>query len=105
MRGQEHRLLLVGKAPEEQFHLLLREGVEPHHRLVDDQQRRIVHQRGDEHQLLLHAVREILDPRVGPLVDVEVTQQLQRPRLAVAPFAAIEVGDELQQLSAGQLLV
>src|SRR5262249_47218559 len=59
VRRQEDRLPLVGEAAKEHLDLLLRQRVEADHRLIDDQQLGIVHQRGDEHELLLHAVRKV----------------------------------------------
>ena len=43
-----------------------------------------------------------LDARVGPISDAEVGQQLHRPQFAIAPFAAVEIGHELEQLAAGR---
>src|SRR5258708_30735797 len=64
-----------------------------------------MHERGDDHELLLHPVREVLDPGIDPVVEAEVAEMLEGSRLRAGPLLPVEVRYELQQLAPRQLLV
>ena len=74
------------------------ERVEPGERLVEDEQLRLVQQRGRELRALLVAVRELLDLRIGAIGEAEPLEPVRRRRARRAraqPVQTAEVGELL----------
>ena len=80
-------------------------GIEPDHRLVDDDHLGPMHERARDDQLLPHAVAVALHQLVAPLLEVEQREQLARAVLDLRPFLIVQAGDEAQELRARELLV
>src|SRR5918995_1029714 len=73
-------------------HVLLAEGVEAARRLVEDQQLRVVHERGDDADLLLVALREVAEPSLE--VESNTLGELTDRAPVDAAAQAPEVGEE-----------
>src|SRR4029079_5861037 len=74
VRGHHHRVSASRVLAEEIFEDARRLGVEPDHRLVDDDDFRTVYERAGDDQLLAHTVAVALDELVAPFLEVEQRQ-------------------------------
>ena len=100
VRREEHGRALRAQLPDEAGELLLHERVQPGGRLVHHDDRRAVHERLDEPDLLPVAARELAERATQ--VGLEAVGERAREGAVVD---APEVGEEIQQLLAGDLLV
>src|SRR5688500_10859358 len=80
-------------------------GIEPDHRLVDDDDFGAVHERARDDELLPHPVAVALDQLVAPLLEIEQRQQLTRAVLHARTFLVIETRDELQEFAAREFFI
>jgi hypothetical protein len=79
--------------------------VQADHRLVDDDDLRLVHERARDDELLPHAMAVTLDELIAPLLEIEQRQQLSPSALDVGAALPVQPRDEAQELDAGELLV
>ena len=79
--------------------------VEADGRLIDDQHLRLVQQRRGEDGALPHAVRVVLRQVVDERVQAEQLDHLVDAARRLGVGHAVHVGDELQELAAGEFLV
>ena len=102
-RGHEHRLALAVQPRDDPPELAAADRVHAGRRLVEQQQVGLVHQRGREHELLLHASREVLRLAVGELGEAHALEQRLR---ALAPHVGGHGADgreELEVLGDGEV--
>ena len=98
MAGEEDGRAARRLAAENLGERLDRDRVEPGERLVEDEQLRLVQQRGGELRALLVAVRELLDLRVRAIREAEPLEPARcgdARRCVVEPVQAAEVGELL----------
>ena len=81
------------------------DGIESGERLVHDDQLGLVQQRGDELDLLLHALRHFLDALVDPFRDVEPLRPFARPRDRVARGQAAELSEQGEVFAHGDFSI
>src|SRR6266542_4469349 len=77
--------------------------VEPAHRLVEDQQARLVDQRADEAELLTHTARVVARHTMAHIPEIERAEQLLHAQLRL--LKAMQPGKEAHQLPSAHLRV
>src|SRR5678816_377581 len=105
VRRQHDRVAAVGVLAEQILEDARRLGIEPHHRLVDDDDLWPVHERAGDDELLPHAVAVALDQVVAPLLEIEQGQELARAPVDDRALLVVQPGHEAQELRPGQLLI
>jgi hypothetical protein len=102
VRGQQHGAALADQLPDEVAHLQDAGRVEPVHRLVQDQQRRVGQQAARHAEALAHAQRVALDAVIATRGEPDALQRAVDPRRGVI---AARGGMDLHVLAAGQVRV
>src|SRR5262249_47735617 len=79
MRGEEDRRATRGDVTQAVLQISRGPGIEPVHRLVEDQHLWVVYQRARQPELLAHAKRIVDGEFVGSLFERKALQRLMRP--------------------------
>ncbi len=88
VRRQEHRTTVPCEGAEQVFEQPSRPRVEAHHRLIDDNQLRLVNQSRADQDLLTHTVRVALDQFVLPRCELKKLEKAVRPRFDFLALSA-----------------
>ena len=106
VRGEEHRDAGGAQAGDEVAHLAAPDRVEPAHRLVEENDFGIVHERLGQAHPLQHALGELPELAVpGRLVEVHAAQEIGGAGPAGRRPVAEQLGAVLQQLARGEVVV
>src|SRR5258706_5324110 len=102
---EEHRRAAGGEGTKEIFERARALRVHADHRFVDDQDARLVNQRGANHQALLHAVRIAFDQFVAPRGQLQPFQKYRDPPFEPFGIETVQLADESQEFITAELLV
>ena len=105
VRGKEHRRAARAEFLHQLFHGVHGGGIQPHKRLIEHQQARLVHKGGDERQALLHAVRIRTDQIAQRARHFEQLRIAANLALARGRVHAENVRHEIEVLNAGEIIV
>ena len=104
VRAQDHRRAGVAQLADQPAHEVLVHGVEAAEGLIEDRQRRLVQQRGDQLHLLLVPLRQRVDAVALAAREIEALEPRTRPTLRLRlrhPAQTREVDDHRQDLGVG----
>ena len=105
MRREKDRDAVGGETADEASQLERPFGVEPHHRLVEDEDARAMHEGRGQGEPLSHAVRERLRELARRPAEAELLEQQPGALSRLRPAHAVQAGDEAQELEHGELVV
>ncbi len=105
MRRQKNRLTFSVEFAQQIPHRAARLRIEPGGRLVEEQNRRIVHQRAPDLQSLNHAAGKTIDLFIGPIDQLEPFEQSSCSRLALLLRHAEIFGVEQKDLTRRQAAI
>ena len=90
---------------DEVAHLFAPDRIEPAHRLVEDEELRIVHERGGEAGALEHALREAAHRAIDRVGDPDALERRLDPAREVRPAKAVEAPAERHELARREVRV
>ncbi len=102
---EENRLAARLEIADQVLEQRLRDRIEARERLVEDQDVGVVEDRADELDLLLHALRQRLDLRLGPLSELDAFEPLADQLLGAPTLDSVQLGEEQQMVGDGHLAV
>ncbi len=100
---QKNRRAALRLLPQEVADLAPAHRIDAVGRLVQQEDVRLVHQRGGEAQPLRHPLGEFLDPHVGPLRQAHAVEQLRDSRFQGCGVHSRHAPEDRQRLAGGQI--
>src|SRR5881628_532635 len=102
---EQDRLPAAAQVEHGVLHHLSIDGIEPRERLVDNQEIRVVEHGRDELHLLLHSLRQLVDPAQSPLSEPESLEPLPGPLARPPPVDAFHFAKKHEHVEHPHLAV
>jgi hypothetical protein len=105
VRAEEHRAAFVAQAENQVPDVATANGIEPRHRLVENDQLGIVDERLRDADALHHALRVMPEQPAAVGADPDLVEEPVRPRSALRPTIAEEPGEIREQFLRREVVV
>src|SRR5213083_1893219 len=102
---EQDRLPAAAQVEHGVLHHLSIDGIEPRERLVENQEIRVVEHGRDELHLLLHSLRQLVDPAQSPLSEPESLEPLPGPLARPPPVDAFHLAQKHERVEHPHLAV